>query len=61
MDEYRDEGMDGYGDADAELDQVAAAIRDGAPMLTMMFAELSRCGLNRDAAATVAVKWFVES
>ena len=59
MDEYRDEEMDGYGDADAELDQVAAAIRGAAPMITMMIVELTRCGLDRETATDAAVKWYI--
>jgi hypothetical protein len=57
--EYRDDWMDGNGDA--ELDQVVAAIRDGAPMLSMMFFEFARCGLCRADAAAMAVAWFKAS
>ena len=61
MDEYGHEGIDGYGDADAEMDQVAAAMRDGAPLITMMIVEFTRCGLDRETATGAAVKWFVAS
>ena len=47
--------------ADAELDQIAAAVKNGAPILTMMFFELTRCGLSREDAASVAAAWFVAS
>lgn len=57
--EFRPEDFEG--DPDAELDQLAAAIREGAVMLTMMHHELCRCGLGREDAATVAVKWYIAS
>ena len=61
-DEYRDEPYS-YEDsaADAELDQVAAAIRGAAPMITMMIVELTRCGLDRETATDAAVKWYIAS
>ena len=61
-DEYRDE-LDGYEDssADAEEDQLVAALRDGGPVLTMMFCVFRECGLCPDDAATMAVTWFKAS
>ncbi len=64
--QYRpDDELDGPGDPDAmldhELDQLAAAIKDGAGIVTMMYVELSRCGLGREDAAAVAAAWYVAS
>ncbi len=62
-DEYRDEGMDGYeaSAADAEADQAMAALREGCPLLTMMFLVFRECGLEREDAATMAVAWYQAS
>ena len=58
-DEYRDEMMDSAGEAEA--DQVMAALREGFPMLSMMYLTFRECGLKRQDAAHLAVAWFQAS
>ena len=57
--EHHDEMLDSAGDAAA--DQLMAALREGCPLLTMMFLTFRECGLEREDAAHLTVAWFQTS
>ena len=55
MDEYRDEGMDGW---QADLEQAQASIRDTVPMIAAAYQGLRAHGLGHIESCDLAGAWF---